>query len=120
MMNREALEVFIIESLKEFGQPTHYTDICKWVWKNYEKTLKNSGDMFYVWQYEIRWAATDLRGKGILKPVIESKKGLWELNPIGIAKMLPREVLEENLVILNKDYLDALQKIKELEKQLEN
>lgn len=50
-------------------------------WEKYEEELANSGDLFYTWQHDIRWAATHLRDKQILKEAGESPKGVWELNP---------------------------------------
>lgn len=45
--------------------------------------------MFYTWNYDIRWAATELRKEGRMKPayskenpgelVDESPKGIWEI-----------------------------------------
>lgn len=79
MVDEKDLKNFIIESLKEFGGKRHYIAICKWVWKNHQKRLKNSGDLFFTWQYDIRRAATDLRKEGILKQVDNYQKGVWEL-----------------------------------------
>jgi hypothetical protein len=38
-----------------------------------------SGDFFFTWQYDIRWAAQTLRDKGALKPDIEAPRGIWQL-----------------------------------------
>ena len=54
-------------------------DVAKIIWKNHKIDLENSGDLFYSWQYDYRWAATYLREKGVMKSVHESEKGLWEL-----------------------------------------
>ena len=37
-----------------------------------------SGDIFYTWQYDIRWVGTELRKLGIMKK--DSKRGIWELS----------------------------------------
>jgi len=37
------------------------------------------GDLFYTWQYDMRWAATKLRRDGKLKAATRSPKGTWEL-----------------------------------------
>ncbi|MFY0521282.1 hypothetical protein ACOMCU_26175 [Lysinibacillus sp. UGB7] len=35
--------------------------IAKYIWDNYEKELKQSGYLFYTWQYDIRWANEELK-----------------------------------------------------------
>lgn len=52
-------------------------DVSKYIWANYEDQLRQSGDLFYTWQYDYRWQATELRKKGILKD--SDKRGYWEL-----------------------------------------
>lgn len=38
-----------------------WVDVCKYVWEHHADELKRSGDLFYTWQYDIRWAAQRLR-----------------------------------------------------------
>ena len=38
-----------------------------------------SGDLFYTWRYDIRWAAQTLRDSGVLKPDHEVPRGVWQL-----------------------------------------
>ena len=54
--------------------------MCKHFWDTYEQDLRDSGNLFYTWQYDIRWAATELRKDGDMKPAEESRKGVWELS----------------------------------------
>jgi len=61
------------------GRSANIVTICRSVWKEHENELRNSGDLFYTWQYDIRWAANRLRRQKILKPVETSPKGFWEL-----------------------------------------
>jgi hypothetical protein len=53
--------------------------LCKEIWKNHENDLRVAGDLFYTWQYDVRWAANELRRSGKMKPVDLSPKGIWEL-----------------------------------------
>ncbi|MHC5355060.1 hypothetical protein ACYSNX_13065 [Myroides sp. LJL115] len=78
-MTKNKLKKCIVEALKAKGNKAKLIDICRYIWANYEKELENSGDLFYTWQYDIRWAATQLRKEGVLKPVHEQKNGFWEL-----------------------------------------
>lgn len=54
-------------------------EVSKYVWDNYEKELKDAGDILYTWQYDIRWAAQQLRNEGVLKPVFNRRDLPWEL-----------------------------------------
>lgn len=58
-------------------------DICKLFWRKHEEELRSSGDLFYTWQYDIRWAATTLRKEGIMKDASLSEVGMWELSSRG-------------------------------------
>jgi hypothetical protein len=49
------------------------------VWKNHENELRRSGDLFFTWQYDIRWTATQLRKEGVMRAANLSPKGTWEL-----------------------------------------
>jgi hypothetical protein len=40
--------------------------VSREVWRQHESDLRNSGDLFYTWQYDIRWAAQRLRNDGVL------------------------------------------------------
>lgn len=63
-------------------------DIFKKFWRDYYDELSKSGDLFYTWNYDIRWAATKLRKAGRMKQAKEqentyghdiSSKGTWEI-----------------------------------------
>lgn len=79
MVTRGDLRQWIMEALKVYGGKASIVEICRFVWEHYESELKASGDLFYTWQYDIRWAATPMRHEGLLKPVKESPPGIWEL-----------------------------------------
>ncbi|WP_188399545.1 hypothetical protein [Sporomusa sp. GT1] len=79
MITRVGLSNWIVEALKFYGGSASIVEICKYVWENYAEQLRESGDLFYTWQYEIRWAAGTLRKQGIMKPVEISPQGIWEL-----------------------------------------
>jgi len=78
-MTKKDLKTFIVNALKAKNNKAKLIDICKFIWANYETELRNSGDLFFTWQYDVRWAATQLRKEGILKPVEEQQNGFWEI-----------------------------------------
>ena len=60
-MLRYDLPDILYLAIKDMGGQTNIIDVCKYVWEKYESDLRHSGDLFYTWQYDIRWAATELR-----------------------------------------------------------
>lgn len=79
MNKREDLKDLVIDALNAKGGSATIIEVCKYIWKNHENDLKTSGDLFYTWQYDVRWAAQALRNNGILKPVHGSRSQPWEL-----------------------------------------
>ncbi|RLG14305.1 MAG: hypothetical protein DRN66_02350 [Candidatus Nanohalarchaeota archaeon] len=79
-MAKEYIIDWLIEALEHLGGRGSIIEICKYVWENYEQDLHNMGDIFYTWQYDIRWAATELRKRGKIKPTDMSPQGIWELS----------------------------------------
>jgi hypothetical protein len=76
---KEILRQWIEDALTSMGGSATIVEVCKHIWRNHEDDLWDSGDLFYTWQYDVRWAATDLRGRGIMREDSESPRGLWEL-----------------------------------------
>lgn len=79
MVTRDVLQDWLESALRELGGSGKIVEICKVVWKNHGAELEGSGDLFYTWQYDIRWAANRLRDKKIMKSVAASRKRIWEL-----------------------------------------
>jgi hypothetical protein len=67
------------KALTALGGRGRIAEICKYIWEAHEAELRNSGDLFYTWQYDVRWAANRLRASGKMKPAILSPSGIWEL-----------------------------------------
>ena len=78
-MNKNNLPNLLKATLAELGGRGTILQVCKKFWAKNEESLRNSGDLFYTWQYDIRWAATKLRKAGIMKDVSSSDPGVWEL-----------------------------------------
>lgn len=73
------MTVWVEEALRELGGSGSILEICKCVWADHGEEISASGDMFYKWQYEIRWAGDLLRKQGRLRPAKQSPRGVWEL-----------------------------------------
>jgi len=80
MTKRQDMTEWVIDAIRSNNGSATIVDICKHVWKSHEKDLRRSGDGFYTWQYDIRWAGQKLRDDGALKPASECPKGVWMLS----------------------------------------
>jgi hypothetical protein len=65
-----------LRRLRGRGTPA---SVAKEIWNSRESDLRASGDLFYTWQYDMRWAANRLRRAGKIKSVDDSPRGVWEL-----------------------------------------
>ena len=79
MANKKDLQGWMVDALRANGGRASIVEICEFVWANHEGDLRASGSLFYTWQYDIRRAATRLRGEA-LEPASSSPSGIWELS----------------------------------------
>ena len=79
LARREDLRNWLIEALKANNGRASIVELCRYVWEKYENELRRSGDLFFTWQFDIRWAATHLRKEGIMRAAELSPRGIWEL-----------------------------------------
>lgn len=79
VMKKTELPALLLQCLTELGGEADIVTVCKYFWKHYEVELQKSGDLLYTWQYDIRWAATELRKTGVMLDAKESPKGIWQL-----------------------------------------
>jgi hypothetical protein len=79
MVKRDDLKQFFLDALLASGGRASIVDVAKHIWRGSEADLKASGDLYYTWQYDMRWAATRLREEGKLAMADRSPRGVWEL-----------------------------------------
>ena len=80
MASRYDLESWLEQALRGMpGRRGTIVAICRKIWEAHEPELRSSGELFFTWQYDIRWEANRLRRQKLLKPVETSPKGFWEL-----------------------------------------
>ncbi|KRA87850.1 MULTISPECIES: hypothetical protein [unclassified Nocardioides] len=79
-MIKQDLADHVIEALKDLGGSATVVDVCREVWSKHEKDLRSSGDLFFTWQYDIRWAAQKLRNDGFLAPTSRGAASRWKLS----------------------------------------
>ncbi|MFP2420543.1 hypothetical protein ACLEUK_03285 [Pseudescherichia vulneris] len=79
-MQKQDLEKCVVAALETYNGKANIIQVATFIWQNYENELHTSGDLFFTWQYDIRWAANRLRQKGIVRAADISPKGIWELS----------------------------------------
>ncbi len=78
-MTKSDLPDVVLEALTQLGGAGKVAEVAKWIWVNHEVELRASGDLFYTWQYDIRWAADQLRKRGLLKSTTVTSARRWEV-----------------------------------------
>lgn len=78
-MQKSDIPDLLYQTLQGMGGSGRLIDVCKVFWAEHNEELEESGDLFYSWQYDIRWAATALRKSGLMKAADQSPVGLWEI-----------------------------------------
>ena len=79
MASKDDLKDWVIEALVAFGGSAHHVDVAKHIWANHRAELEASGDLFYTWQYDMRWVADYLRREGKLQPKPKGDRGPWQV-----------------------------------------
>jgi hypothetical protein len=79
MASKTDLTNWVQDALVGLDGHASIVDVCRHIWQVHEPDLRLSGDLFYTWQYDVRWAAYELREAGLMKPEKDSPKGIREL-----------------------------------------
>ncbi|MBC7137334.1 MAG: hypothetical protein H5U17_01090 [Defluviimonas sp.] len=77
MVTKDDLKHWVAEAVSEAGGESRVIDIAKWIWLHHESDLRKSGDMFFKWQYDMRWAGQALVQDGTLNKT--TRRGYWKL-----------------------------------------
>ena len=83
MADRSSLKGWVLYALRELGGTGTIVQVCKIVWRDHRGELEASGDLFFTWQYDIRWAAQYLRDNGYLVPAARQRNAPWILSDLG-------------------------------------
>jgi hypothetical protein len=79
MATRSDLLDWVHRAVKENGGSATLVQVAQHIWRHHESDLRRSGDLFFTWQYDMRWAATKLRELGKFRSADVSARGQWEL-----------------------------------------
>jgi hypothetical protein len=55
LATKHDLKDWVLNALEAFDGSGRVAQVCQYVWEHYENELRNSGKLFYTWQYDIRW-----------------------------------------------------------------
>ena len=79
MASKSDLRTWVMEAVTVLGGSGSVVDVCREVWEAHERDLRDAGDIFFTWQYDIRWAAQTLRDEGLLMNSADAPRGVWAL-----------------------------------------
>ena len=79
MATKKDLADWVYEAIKANGGKATIVEVAKHIWDNHEAELRGSSDLFYTWQYDMRWAADQLRAEYRLQPKPRGDRGPWRL-----------------------------------------
>ena len=74
------LRDWVYEALAANGGSATIVIVAKHIWDKHGQELRAAGDLFFTWQYDMRWAAQKLRDKGVCIPADEAPRGIWQLS----------------------------------------
>ena len=97
VVGRDEFRYFVVEALRSLGGSGSVLEVTKHVWQVHEHDLRASGDLFYTWQYDVRWAAQYLRNNGYMEAVNGDRTAPWQLTELGRTADLTEIVLSRRL-----------------------
>jgi hypothetical protein len=69
MADKHDLKAWVLEAVEAQDGRASVLNVAKHIWQVHEPELRASGDLFFTWQYDMRWAAQALRDDGQLELV---------------------------------------------------
>jgi hypothetical protein len=78
-MNRQDLVPLVEKAIRSHGGSASVVQVAQHIWQHHEKDLRASGDLFFTWQYDMRWAALKLRKMKRLAEPAGTQRGIWQI-----------------------------------------
>ncbi len=79
MATRQDLMDWVVDALRDNGGQASIVEIARHMWNHREDELRRSGNLFFTWQYDMRWAALKLRASDTLRSADATPRGVWAL-----------------------------------------
>ena len=80
MATRADLVRWVEEAIQANNGHATIVEVAKAIWARHSDELEQSGDLFFTWQYDMRWAAQKLRHLGRLEAADHVPRGMWVLS----------------------------------------
>ena len=80
MPSRDDLVSWVYQAVKENGGEASLLDVAKYIWRVHQSDLENSDNLFYTWQYDMRWAAQRLRDDGRFVSAMNQINKKWKIS----------------------------------------
>ena len=74
---RQILMPWVMDAIEDRGGKATIVEVAQHIWRFHEEDLLGAGDLFFTWQYDMRWAAQQLRDDGKLLASNASPRGYW-------------------------------------------
>lgn len=78
-LTREDLASWVQAALHKLGGTATLTDVNRVIWEEHRRDIEASEGLLYKWQYEVRWAASILRKRGVMMPSDRTDRDKWRL-----------------------------------------
>lgn len=79
MANKTDLVQWVEDAVRDHDGTATVVEVAAHIWDHHEQDLRESGTLFYTWQYDMRWAAQRLRDEGVFKDARSAAPRRWEL-----------------------------------------
>ena len=79
MASRSDMIEWVHKALKDAGGEATILFLAKEIWSEHEAEIRSSGKFLYTWQYDMRWAAHELRKQGRMASAKTTRRGTWAL-----------------------------------------
>jgi hypothetical protein len=84
MATKYDLRDWVHDAVRANGGKATIVQVAKYIWNNHKSELEESGDLFYTWQYDMRWGAQALRDAKVFKHKSLCQRGVWEIAPSAV------------------------------------
>lgn len=79
-MSKQVLMSWLLEALEASpGQSGTIANVAREIYRRHEADLREMGDLFFTWQYDLRWAAHRLRARGLIEDKKQNGRAIWAL-----------------------------------------
>lgn len=78
-MRRDDLPDLLYRSLDELGGEATAIEAAAYFWSRHDRELRQSGNLFYTWRYDLKTAAEKLRRERRMVEASYTPEGVWAL-----------------------------------------